>query len=73
MSTKSIKLYDILVEKGVDKDVAREALAEFITRDETENFATKSDIADAKNTMIMWMVGLQVASTSLLIATKVLG
>ena len=37
MTTSSIKLYDILVDKGVEREVAREAVSEFLTREEAAN------------------------------------
>ena len=64
MTTATIKLYDILIEKGVDKTVAREALEEIVTQDEAIHFATKQDVSEIKlliersdKTTIKWAVG----------------
>ncbi len=77
MSTASIKLYNILIDKGVDRDVAREAIDEFVTKEDAQTFATKADIKDIENSikgtenrLIMWMIGIQIAVVGLLIATK---
>lgn len=78
MNTASIKLYDILVEKGVDKATAREAVGEFVTREEADRvLASKADIANLntnlanlKTELIMWIIGIQIAATGLLLASK---
>lgn len=65
MSTTSIKLYHILVDKGVDRDLAHEAVSEFITRDEAiGTLATKNDITKT----VMWVAGLLVGQTATIVA-----
>ena len=63
-ATSRFELYDILVEKGVEKSRAKAAIDEFITRDEARNsLATKSDISELKDQMrsqIMWTASLLV-------------
>ncbi len=59
-----IDLYDILVEQGVEKDRARKAVDVYITREEARlSLATKADIRQ----LIMWMVGLHIASLGVIL------
>jgi hypothetical protein len=45
MSTKTIKLYDVLIDLKVDRKVAAEALDPILTRDEAfQVLATKEDL-----------------------------
>ena len=65
MSFGSMKLYHILVDKGIDRDLAQEALSEFLTREEAQTaLATKDDIAK----VIMWVAGLLVGQTATIVA-----
>lgn len=65
MTSASIKLYDILVTKGVERDLAREAVAEFLTKEEaTARLATKEDITR----LVMWMAGFATAQTATIVA-----
>jgi hypothetical protein len=65
MSSGTIKLYSILVDKGVEREIAMEAVSEFITRDEAaSSLATKQDIAK----LVMWMAGLLVGQTATIVA-----
>ena len=55
----STSLYDILVEKGVDKAVAKEALADYITREEAKvTLATKEDLWRNTRWVIAVFVGI---------------
>ncbi len=63
MTTKAIALYNILVEHGVEKERAQEAVDAFLTRVEAEQvLASKTDL----NRVIMWMAGLLVGQTATL-------
>jgi hypothetical protein len=65
MASGTIKLYSILVDKGVEREIAMEAVSEFITRDEAaSSLATKQDIAK----LVMWMAGLLVGQTATIVA-----
>ena len=65
MTTASIKLYNILIDKGVDRDLAREAVSEFLTREEASStLATKQDITR----VVMWMAGLLIGQTATILA-----
>lgn len=65
MASGTIKLYSILVDKGVEREVALEAVSEIITRDEAaSSLATKQDIAK----LVMWMAGLLVGQTATIVA-----
>lgn len=64
MSSGTIKLYSILIDKGVEREVAKEAVSEFITRDEAaSSLATKQDIAK----LVMWMAGLLIGQTATIV------
>ena len=59
-----IDLYDILVEQGIEKERARKAVDVYITREEARlSLATKNDIRQ----LIMWMVGLHIASLGVIL------
>ena len=65
MSSGTIKLYSILVDKGVERVVAMEAVNEFVTRDEAaSSLATKEDITK----LVMWMAGLLIGQTASIVA-----
>jgi hypothetical protein len=50
MSTALIKLYNILIDKGVDRKAAEEAVAEFLTRSEaSELLVTKEDFRTVRH------------------------
>lgn len=72
MTTEAIALYDILIEKGVDKNRAREAVDAFVTKEQArETLATKTDIADLKDEMrnlIKWVAGMLVAQAGVIVA-----
>jgi len=71
MSTAAIKLHDILVEKGVDKTTAREAVNEFVTREEAvQTLATKQDIADVHRSISRTgytVIGIVLAGVAILL------
>lgn len=59
MSTATIKLYNILVDKGVDRNVAQEAISEFLTREEAlQTLSTKSDLEKAVRWLISVFIGI---------------
>lgn len=58
MTTTSLSLYDILVDKGVDRETAKAALNDYITRKEAElSLATKGDLEKSTR----WVIGVFVA------------
>lgn len=68
MSQTSIELYNALLEAGVSKEKAKEAAKAMITREEAyDRLATKEDLLKLKSELIMWMVGLQIATIALLV------
>lgn len=69
MTAGTIKLYSILVDKGVDRETALEAVSEFVTRDEAAaSLATKLDITR----LTMWMAGLLLGQTATIVAIMAL-
>jgi hypothetical protein len=75
MSSATLELYNALIEAGVDKDKAEAAAKAVISREETKEFATKSDIAllktditEVRSQLIMWMAGFHLASLGVIIA-----
>ena len=64
----SVTLYTALVDAGIKKEVAQRVADEVITREQAKEFATKTDIAKLKTDLIMWMIGLLVAHSALIIA-----
>ena len=48
MSSATIELYNALVSAGVEKEKASQVANDVVTRDDAQNFATKSDIANLK-------------------------
>ena len=58
MSTKSIKLYNVLVDLKVDREVAAEALEPILTKDEAfQVLATKDDL----HRQTKWIVSTLIA------------
>ena len=80
-NSASIHLYDILTEQGIEKDRAQRAVDAFVTRAEAERqLVTKNDAAEIRlqlskmeNRLIIWVVGVQIAATGLIIASGVIG
>ena len=71
MSTATIKLYDILIEKGVDHTIAREALDEFLTKEEARNtLATKTEMQTLFRVQTMWIAGMLVGQGALIVALQ---
>jgi hypothetical protein len=67
MTQTIIELYNALVEAGVSKDKAEKASKAIISRDEAgQRLATKEDLLKLKSELIMWMVGLQIATIALI-------
>lgn len=63
MNTATIKLYDILVDKGVSKDIAREALDEFLTKEEARlTLVTKEDM----RLQTMWIAGMLIGQVAII-------
>ncbi len=62
MSTDTIKLYNVLVDQGIDREVAREAIDPLVTKDEAfKILATKDDLR--KQTM--WVAGMLVGQIAI--------
>lgn len=58
MSSKTIKLYNVLVDLNVDRDVAEEAIEPILTKDEAFSvLATKEDL----HLQTKWVVGAFIA------------
>lgn len=72
MSTAVMEIYKALVEAGVSDKQAQEAAQSVISRQEAKEFATKSDlkaeVAQLKSSMIIWFVGLELATTALILS-----
>ncbi len=51
MSTATIELYNALVQAGVEKEKAKEVARVLVTRDDAQNFATKTDIKQFELTL----------------------
>jgi hypothetical protein len=75
MSSATLELYNALIEAGVDKEKAEAAARAVVSREETKEFATKSDIAllkseltETKSHLIMWMAGFHIASLGVIAA-----
>ncbi len=61
--SKAIILYDILLEQGIKKDRAENAVSAFITRDEVrETLATKDDLRK----LTMWIAGMLVGQVAIM-------
>ena len=75
MTTEAITLYDILVEKGVDKARAREAVDAFVTKEQASNtLVTKVDISELRDelkdemrNLIKWVAGMLVAQAGVIV------
>jgi len=74
MTTTTIKLYDILVDKGVDRTIAREAVDEFLSREEARlTLATREDIASVRDEMrrqTMWIAVMLVGQAAAIVALQ---
>lgn len=74
MTTTTLDIYNLLVNAGIAEDKAQPLAKEILSRSEAkEILATKADLVRTENRLIIWMVGLQVASLGLLFASGVLG
>jgi ABC-type transport system substrate-binding protein len=80
MDVTTAQLYDVLVEKGFDKSRVREALSEIVSKKEMNahiergfdrvRAELKIDMRATENRLIMWVIGVQIAGTGLLLASK---
>jgi len=68
MATATIRLYKALVQAGIDEETARQVSEEVITSEDAKAFATKSDLAELKSSLIVWMVGLHLTTIGLVVA-----
>lgn len=69
MSQTIIELYNALLEAGSSKEKAETASKAVISKQEAyEQLATKQDLLRLENKLIMWMVGLQIATIALIFA-----
>lgn len=68
MTTAAINLYKALVKAGIDEETAKQVSQEVITSEDAKSFATKSDLAELKSTLIVWMVGLHATTIGLVVA-----
>jgi len=68
MATATIRLYKALAQAGIDEETARQVSEEVITSEDAKTFATKSDLAELKSSLIVWMVGLHLTTIGLVVA-----
>ncbi len=55
MTTAAIKLYDLLIDNGFEREAAREAVNDILTKEEaTKTLATKDDL----HRHTMWVAGM---------------
>lgn len=63
MNTTSIKLYNILVDKGVDRAVAESAVSEFLAKEEARlTLVTKDDLRQ----QTMWIAGMLIGQVAII-------
>ncbi len=59
MATSAIKLYDLLIDKGIERTEAREAVDEIFTKEEARmTFASREDMERLFRVQTMWIAGL---------------
>lgn len=69
MTSTTLEIYNALVDAGVAKEKAELAAKAVISREEAkEMLVTKNELLRAKNELIMWIVGSQIALVSLLLS-----
>jgi hypothetical protein len=74
MSQTNLEIYNVLIDSGVSKNKAEKASKSIISREEAlERIASKNDLLKLENKLlktkselIMWMVGLQIATIALI-------
>ncbi len=63
MTTSAIKLYDLLIDQGVDRDKARDAIDEILTKEEARlALATKEDL----HRQTRWIAGMLVGQIAII-------
>lgn len=76
MTSSTLSMYEILVDLGVDKAKAREAVDTYVSKEEArQKLATKQDISDLKDQLrstIMWVAGLLVGQVAIMTAIMAL-
>lgn len=62
MTAINQELYEALIAAGSPDDLAKRAAASVLSRDDLNQLATKTDIAELKADLITWMAGLIIGS-----------
>ncbi|MGH8585117.1 MAG: integrase [Gammaproteobacteria bacterium] len=62
MTAINQELYEALIAAGTPDDLAKRAAASVLNRDDLNQLATKTDIAELKADLIKWMAGLIIGS-----------
>jgi len=62
MTAINQELYEALLAAGSPDDLAKRAAASVLSRDDLNQLATKTDIAELKADLIKWMAGLIIGS-----------
>lgn len=62
MTAINQELYEALIAAGAPNDLAKRAAASVLSRDDLNQLATKTDIAELKADLIKWMAGLIIGS-----------
>ena len=62
MTAINQELYEALIAAGAPDDLAKRAAASVLSRDDLNQLATKTDIAELKADLIKWMAGLIIGS-----------
>ncbi|MGH8582462.1 MAG: hypothetical protein ACREWG_06650 [Gammaproteobacteria bacterium] len=62
MTAINQELYEALIAAGTPDDLAKRAAASVLSRDDLNQLATKTDIAELKADLIKWMAGLIIGS-----------
>ncbi len=71
MSTTSIDIYTILTDLGVEKEKAKAAADEILTKTEArQTLATKGDLLNARASIIQWVAGLLIVQAATIVALQ---
>lgn len=62
MTAINQELYEALIAAGTPDDLAKRAAASVLSRDDLNQLATKTDIAELKADLIKWMAGFIIGS-----------
>ncbi|MGH8587814.1 MAG: hypothetical protein ACREXX_00300 [Gammaproteobacteria bacterium] len=62
MTAINQELYEALIAAGAPDNLAKRAAASVLSRDDLNQLATKTDIAELKADLIKWMAGLIIGS-----------